>query len=204
MQGLSEQVRTVRLYGRLGAKFGRVHRLAVLNAAEAIRALCVMVPGFERELMTSRDKGVAYACFAGRQNLSLEQLTHPAGGDDIRIAPIIQGAKRGGLFSIVLGAALIAVSMYQPWAATTLFGSTTVGSLAGSLGLSLILGGVSQLLAPTQKGLSTRDRPENGASYNFNGPVNVTAQGNPVPLFYGELMVGSATISAGILAEDQA
>ena len=29
------------------------------------------------------------------------------------------------------------------------------------------------------------------------------AQGNPVPLLYGEMFVGSATISAGIYSEDQ-
>ena len=52
--------------------------------------------------------------------------------------------------------------------------------------------------------LSVGDGPDNGASYNFNGPVNTTAQGNPVPLLYGEMFVGSATISAGIYSEDQA
>ncbi|MCH3763267.1 tail assembly protein, partial [Campylobacter coli] len=72
-----------------------------------------------------------------------------------------------------------------------------------TLGLSMMLGGVAQMLSPQQRLLSARDRPENGASYNFNGPVNTTAQGNPVPLLYGEMFVGSATISAGIYSEDQ-
>ncbi|MNL81044.1 Bacteriophage lambda tail assembly protein I [compost metagenome] len=59
------------------------------------------------------------------------------------------------------------------------------------------------MLSPQQKGLSAADGPENGASYNFNGPVNTTAQGNPVPLLYGRMIVGSSVISAGIYAEDQ-
>jgi predicted phage tail protein len=33
--------------------------------------------------------------------------------------------------------------------------------------------------------------------------VNLTAQGNPVPLLYGELIIGSSTISAGVYSEDQ-
>ena len=67
----------------------------------------------------------------------------------------------------------------------------------------MMLGGVAQLLSPQQRGLSAKDGPENGASYNFNGPVNTTAQGNPVPLLYGELIIGSATVSAGIYSQDQ-
>ena len=67
----------------------------------------------------------------------------------------------------------------------------------------MTLGGVVQLLTPQQRALSVKDGPNNGASYNFNGPINTTAQGNPVPVLYGELIVGSATISAGIYAEDQ-
>lgn len=66
-----------------------------------------------------------------------------------------------------------------------------------------MLAGVAQLLSPQKVGLSTTDGPNNGASYNFNGPVNTTAQGNPVPLLYGELIIGSATVSAGIYSQDQ-
>lgn len=71
-----------------------------------------------------------------------------------------------------------------------------------TMGLSMMLSGVAQMLSPQQRLLSAKDRPDNGASYNFNGPVNTTAQGNPVPLLYGEMFVGSATISAGIYSED--
>jgi predicted phage tail protein len=41
-------------------------------------------------------------------------------------------------------------------------------------------------------------------SYAFNGPVNMQAQGNPVPVAYGETWTGSAVISGGIFSEDQA
>jgi len=36
------------------------------------------------------------------------------------------------------------------------------------------------------------------SSYVFNGAVNTTAQGHPVPVGYGRMIVGSAVISAGI------
>jgi predicted phage tail protein len=59
------------------------------------------------------------------------------------------------------------------------------------------------MIMPMQVGLGTADQAENKASYNFNGPINTTAQGNPVPLGYGRKIVGSAVVSAGIYSEDQ-
>lgn len=199
-----ETIRTVRLYGRLGAEFGRVHRMAVNSTAEAVRALCVLVPGFEAAMAASAGNGVAYACFVGKRNLSEDQLSHPVGDDDIRIAPMPAGAKRGGLFQTVLGVALIAVASFASGGLAAAFAAKGLIGATAMIGASLAFGGVVQLLSPQQRALSTRDRPENGASYNFNGPVNTTAQGNPVPILYGRMIVGSATISAGIFSEDQA
>ena len=51
---------------------------------------------------------------------------------------------------------------------------------------------------PTPKATEPSERPENKPSYSFNGAVNTTAQGHPVPVGYGRLIVGSAVISAGI------
>lgn len=203
---MSEKLRNVRLYGWLGTKFGRVHRLAVRNAAEAIRALCVVLPGFERALTDSEVRGVRYACFLGTRNIGTEDLQQPCGGDEIRIAPIPAGAKNGGLFQVVLGAALIVASFYFP-PAVGLAALGTQGAIVApmmlGMGVSMAMGGVAQLLSPQQRGLSTRDSPDNGASYSFNGPVNTSAQGNPVPVLWGRMIVGSAVISAGIYAEDQ-
>lgn len=127
-----------------------------------------------------------------------EEFLEPPGRADIRIAPMIQGSKRGGLYQLVLGAALVAVGYFT-------FGATSqIGASMMMAGASMALGGVVNLLSPQQVGLSVKDSPDNGASYNFNGPVNTLAQGNPVGVLYGEMIVGSAVISAGIYAEDQA
>jgi predicted phage tail protein len=190
-------LRTIRLYGKLGVQFGRIHRLAVESTAEAVRALCVMLPGFQTELMTSNDRGIAYACFVGKTNISKDDL-QLAGGGDIRIAPVLAGAKSGGFLQVVLGVALIAASFYAPGL------SLKFASVLFGMGTSMALGGVVQILSPQQSQSSSADKVENGASYNFNGPVNTTAQGNPVPVLYGRMLVGSAVISAGILAQDQA
>src|SRR5690625_7520975 len=94
------KLKTIRLYGKLGTKFGRVHKLAVSSAAEAVRALCVVLPGFESHLANAPG---GYAVFYGRENLQAVQLAHPAVKDDIRIAPVPAGAKSGVLFSGVTG-----------------------------------------------------------------------------------------------------
>ena len=51
---------------------------------------------------------------------------------------------------------------------------------------------------PDAQASEPSERPENKPSYSFNGAVNTTAQGHPVPVGYGRLVVGSAVISAGI------
>jgi predicted phage tail protein len=200
---MSEIMREVRLYGRLGSKFGRVHKLAICSAAEAIRALCVLLPGFERELADSEVHGIRFSCFVGKHNIGEEAMHHPVGRDAIRIAPIMAGAKRAGLFQTILGAVLIVVASVYSGGVAAAFSAGGWAGTTAVLGASLMLGGVVQMLSPQQLGLSAADSPENGASYNFNGPVNTSAQGNPVPLLYGRMIVGSSVISAGIFAEDQ-
>ena len=72
------------MYGKLGTRFGRVHRLAVNSAAEAVRALCMIKPGFERELMTSRDRGINYAVFLGKKNIAEDEMFHPVSYTHLR------------------------------------------------------------------------------------------------------------------------
>jgi predicted phage tail protein len=197
---MTEKVRTVRLYGVLGARFGREFKLAVNSPREAAFALSVMVPGFRQFMQQARSKGMEFAVFLGKQNLRQEQLDDPPGNDEIRIAPVMVGAKRGGILQTVIGIVLIVVGTYL---SATPFGAPLV-----NLGVGMVIGGVAQMLSPQPKGLGAQDSVENRPSYSMNGTVNTQAQGNPVPLAYGGhdnwgMMVGSAVISGGILAEDQ-
>jgi len=107
------------------------------------------------------------------------------------------------LFQTILGAALVFVGAVGETVGQAVGGGLW-GSAAINLGIAMAVGGVVQMLTPTQKGLSTQDSGANTASYAFNGPVNTTVQGNPVPYLAGEMIVGSAVISAGIYAEDKA
>jgi predicted phage tail protein len=73
VKNMNQRIRTIRLYGVLGATFGRVHKMAVETPREAIRALCIVIPGFERFLNSSRKRGLTYAVF-GKRNLVHDEL----------------------------------------------------------------------------------------------------------------------------------
>lgn len=192
----------VRLYGPLGARFGRLHRLAVSSVGEAIRALSAIVPGFEQYMAKAAAQRQEFACLHGTRRIGEQALKDELSPDaDIRIAPVIKGHKRGGLFQVILGAVLVVVgAVVSIWA-------PGIGVPIMQMGGALMLGGVVQMLSPQPKGLSAQDGPENGASYNFNGPVNTRAQGNPIPIVYsdpdGYAWCGSAVASQAITAEDK-
>ena len=199
--------RTVRLYGVLGSRFGRTFRLALDSntPAEAIAALSAQLKGFREFLLGAKDRGLGFAVFVGKRNLKEDELTSPSGAGDIRIAPILLGSKNGGVFNIILGAILIVVGsigQYTPWGQA--YGGQIWGPYLTNWGTAMLIGGVIQLLSPPPKAPRNTDRAGNQPSYVFNGAINTQAQGNPVPVLYGRMIVGSAVISAGIHAEDYA
>ncbi|MBD8168630.1 tail assembly protein [Erwinia persicina] len=194
---MNEKIRTVRLYGVLGATFGRVHRLAVATPKEAFKALSVIIPGFEPFVNSSKRKGLAYAVFSGTTNLTINELDADKSDRDIRIAPIIIGSKQAGLLQIIAGAILVVAGYFT-------FGTTSaVGMGMIAAGASMAIGGVIQMLSPQTKGLASKQDADNQASYAFGSVTNTAAQGYPVALPYGSPRIGGAIISAGIYVEDQ-
>ncbi|MFA1237340.1 tail assembly protein [Serratia odorifera] len=198
---LIPEIKTIRLYGVLGARFGREHRIAVDSPVEAIKALSTIIPGFQQFLLKSKEQGLTYAVFEGKRNLVKEDLFLNSNGADIRIAPVVIGSKKAGVFQTILGAVMVVVGV-----AISYFSAGTMSAFGAQLawaGGAMMLGGVIQMLSPMQGGLASRQDPDNKPSYAFGGPVNTIAQGNPVPILYGKRRIGGAIISAGIYAEDQ-
>lgn len=190
---------TVLLYGQL-RQFGRSFRLSVRTPSEAIKALCVQIPGFERFLSNAKSRGIEFAVFRGSKNLEEKELGF-SGDGDIRIAPIVTGSKRGGALQTIIGAVLIVVGLVitgGTFGAAAPFGSALI-----MMGGSMALGGVIQMLSPQAGGLKTSAAPENTPGYAFGSAKNTTASGNPVPLCAGRRPWGGAIISAAIYAEDQ-
>ncbi len=193
-------MKTIRLYGELGEKYGRVHRLDVRTTGEALRALSAIRKGFQKDLMTAEKRGIGYRVKNGNHDLKHENEVSDPASRTIKIIPTLIGSGSPGT-KILIGAILIAAAI----AITVLSAGTGAplsAQIIGGVGASLLLGGVSQLLAPqppNQEGPG--GSADNQPSYNFNGPVNTSAQGHPVSVGYGKLLIGSAVISAGITLE---
>jgi predicted phage tail protein len=195
-------LKTIRLYGPLGEQFGRVWRLDVKSPAEAIRALCSQLPGFRQYLQQNSAPG--YRVLADTQGRDDSTLALPTGAGTIRVVPVVCGAGKG-LGQIFLGAALIGASFFLPTTPLISGFQFSLSSIAFGVGANLALGGIAQALtkAPNTQNASV-ERAENKPSYAFDGAVNTAAQGNPVPVCYGEMIVGSQVISAGMVAEQVA
>jgi predicted phage tail protein len=194
-----EQIRTIKLYGQL-RQFGKSYQLAVRTPAEAVKALCVQIAGFERFLSNAKSRGIVFAVFRGKKNISQSELEYQGDGDII-IAPVIEGSKRAGVLQTIVGVALIVVGAVMTYASGGTATPLTSGMM--TMGAAMAFGGVIQMLSPQAKGLKTSAAPENTPGYAFGSAKNTTASGNPVPLCYGKRRVGGAIISAAIYAEDQ-
>lgn len=193
-------MRTIRLYGALGERFGRVWRMDVKSPAEAVRALCSQLKGFRQYLAEHSEPGYRVLCDTvarGERELGLGTAA-----ETIRFVPVVAGSGRG-IGQIIAGIAVLAYGYFTgDYASVGAY--LTSGSAYVSVGASLMLGGISQALTKPPSVGETMDRPDNKPSYAFDGAVNTAAQGNPVPVCYGEMIVGSQVISAGLSTEQVA
>ncbi len=182
---------TIKLSGSLARKFGRVHRRQIDSGQtwEVFKALKATLEGFADEIRRLDRLGMRFAIFRNGKNVGEEGFAL-GGSREVRVVPVLQGSKRGGLIQTVLGVVLIAASFF--------------GAPTAPAGIALLAGGVIQMLSPQQGGLSQSASPENLPSYAFGSAKNTTASGNPVPICIGERRWGGAIISASIYAEDKA
>ncbi|MDS0070025.1 tail assembly protein [Enterobacter hormaechei] len=198
----TEVMTTIKLSGSLASLFGREHQRLIGPTREAFRALSATIPGFEKFMNTSNTRGMTFAVFVDKKNVTKDDLDFPNGGRPIRIVPVIMGSKRAGVLQTILGAVLVVVGVLgstigQAW------GGGVWGPAAWKIGAAMMVGGVAQMLSPQPPGLASKQSADNRASYAFGGVTNTAAQGNPVPLLYGRRRIGGAIISAGIYVEDQ-
>jgi predicted phage tail protein len=197
-------LRTVRFHGPMVGIFGKKFEYRAHNVPKAIDAMKNLLPGFERYMFEAHKRGLTFSIFVGKRNVGHDELDLTKGTEDIHLVPVVIGSKRAGLFQTILGVALIGAAMLTGPAGWAAFGAAgTFGGVLAMSGAAMALGGIVQMLSPQMGGLRMRQGAENKPSYAFGGPVNTTAQGNPVGVLYGTREIGGAIISAGIYTEDQ-
>lgn len=182
-------LKTIKLYGVLGKKFGKEFHLAVESTREAVKALSVQVPGFEQFMLTAHEQGLTFAVFQDDENISEDQIDFETGAKVIKIVPKVIGAGGNGILQTILGAVMIVVGVItqQYWA---------VG-----MGVGMMVGGIAQMMMPKMDE-GDQNQDGNRANKGFGGAVTTIAQGNPVPILYGQREVGGFIVNAGQFAVD--
>lgn len=188
----------VRFYGSL-KQFGSEFRLDCQTTAEIVQALTSQIPKLRQFIQQG-----LFTVRVGRDyfdNRYLEQgLSHKLKDDvTVHFTPVLKGSKRGGLFGVIAGVAIIAGAIALGPLAGII--STNAAWIVGSVGASLLLGGVAQMLTkmPEMKMGTEKEKKQSTAFSNLS---NMTAQGKPMPLAYGRMRVGSLIISQGVETMD--
>lgn len=190
-------LKTIKLYGILAKKFGKEFRLDVENTREAMRALCVQIPGFEHFMLHAHEQGLEFAVFQDKQNISKTELDMSTSAKVIKVVPRVMGAGGNGVLQTILGAVMVVVGVVA-----MAYGQAWGANLVGA-GIGMMVGGVAMMMMPKIDTTQDQNQDGNKANKGFGGAVTTVAQGNPVPLLYGQREVGGFIVSAAQYPEDQ-
>lgn len=190
----------VKLLGELGRKYGRCYEFMALNPKEVFSALSNQIDGFRDYLRGAHENGVFFKLVtADPEGIDYNECMMPC--DTLVIAPVITGAGGSGMSigKILLGAVLIGLA-FIPGVGTAIAASgaasfTAVGSALFGIGGALLFGGIAELLTPTPK------KPkETEQSFLFDRAVDLTSQGFPIPLLYGEFLATSPLVISSAIS----
>ena len=232
---------TVRLLGDLGERYGAEHEYFNLKSpAEAIKLLCINKPEFMQELCEAHEHGIGYRVIQAGTDLDYPDLGLPLGSHDLIVTPVVTGSGGGGgVGRILAGVGLVAAAIVLGPAAGGFIGlglglgsaagAGIIGGLAatavGAIGASLVLGGISEIIAPqpvipnlrgsfaSNRFLSAESTSTDGPqsvtrgldgrqSYAYTGAANTVGVGAVIPVAYGEVLSGSHLLSATVEVAD--
>lgn len=204
-------MKAIHFHGALGKEFGELRVLDVASPAEALRAIEAQTNRLYQYFYDGDKRGIAYRVVIGNEEVQdIPELTHEYGDDkvsEIHFYPVPRGG--GGVLKIIIGVILIIVaiiiSIYsQQWetvgeAVSYLASGQATGwaFFFAAAGASMVVGGIAQLIIGTPK-LGEVDTATQQPSYYFNGVENNMRQGGPIPIGYGQMIVGSQVISLAI------
>jgi len=186
-------LRKIKIYGKLRQIVGKATFEADLNnIGQAFSFLCCNYPEVANHLQNS-----VYKVYSGDKVINDETLCM-TGDAEIRIipvafgsftplVPVLGGLIGGGVSSVVSSIGITGV----------------LGSVVTAVGTSLIVDGVTSMLAPQPQqlgpsGMERTDPSSLASNYSFSGITNIAKAGGAINLIYGETIVGSVTVSNGI------
>lgn len=175
-------IKRVVLHGYLRSLVpGGVVEVSAETPKEAIEAMCAMTgEAFAPNVRSGRHM----MRIVGHE--TLESLREYTDKEEIHVVPPYDGGKSKWV-QIIIGIVLIATAIINPGgllvgASALTIGGTTLGSIMVGVGISLVLGGIMQLLAPQPKidtGL------QDDTSKYLGAPGNTVRIGTRRPLVFG-------------------
>ncbi|OCG59800.1 hypothetical protein A9G41_12095 [Gilliamella sp. Nev5-1] len=179
---------TVKFYGDL-KQYGDKYKINADTAAEALNCLYFQIKGLKKRILDGYFRVRINGIDMNENNLQFglhNRISHNA---VIHIVPRVTGAKNGGILGFIAGAVMVVVGAWtgQYW-------------LVG-MGVGMMVGGVAMMMTKTPK-MPDATNDDGKKSTSFSNLGNTAAQGAPVPLPYGEIMVGSRVESQGVETMD--
>ena len=198
---------TVILHGYLAWVCPERHTFDVDTPLEALKGLALQVPALRR---TPRTKEIVVKVLG---HPTEDSLKSPIQVSELHVVPAMLGGKSGGgFFKIALGAAMIALAVWQPEFLFTngAIGLGSLGSIsAGSIlfsGVLMLAGGVLEMMspAPQMDGSYDTGPGDPPASKYLGAPGNTTKIGTRIPIGYGTHKISGHYLSFDIQAKDVA
>jgi|11_taG_2_1085331.scaffolds.fasta_scaffold30159_2 predicted phage tail protein len=217
--------RKVYLEGEMGARFGKEFDMIADSFTEVFQCLKCNFSGFMPYLQECHEKNIGFILeVEGRpiRNEAEALLLYKEG--DMIITPLPAGSKSGGAKILAAVAVTVMTAGMGAFAIGAMGGGGIAGGMAGvgsmfgagfggigatlggmlkaggalgvlanvgiGLGVNLALAGIQQMMAPDPSTDSQQDE-----SYIFEGSKQNIAEGDPVPVLYGELRVPGRTVS---------
>lgn len=196
----SEQKVKIILHGYLKDLYSETIELVAHSAAEAINGMCKFTKAFNVGL--KEDKHLIQVLGFNSE----EELRNPLSPDvkELHLVPAFLGGKGGGFIKIVIGAVLIAAAFYLGPTGAPLMGAKLTSAIA-SIGISLALGGILELISPAPKidqTGNTQSDPE--ASKYLGASQNTVKIGTRIPLVYGRHRMHGHYLTFNVDAKDVA
>ena len=204
------------LLGELGQKFGENWDMNVNYINDIFKLIACQRKGFQQYMLDCHEAGTDFTIKRGKEFIGEEELLLTVYDEDIVISAVPAGSKSGIgkiLAAIVIivvtwgyGATIVAAGKSGAVAAgsSTLSAlgqagfmasmkaasATFMGSMAIGMATSFAMQGISQLMMPGPE--IDKETPDN---YLFNGNSEHIKEGLPIPLCYGEMLVGGGLIN---------
>lgn len=187
------------LGGYLGDRYGAEWNITAKSYYDIFQCIEANYPDFKTDLIEIVESGAGLDISTGGELITPEDFINPLPDTTIYITPVPAGAKSGAA-KLIAAAAIVAVTFWLSPVTAALAAGTGWTYFAVSTALliaaNLAITGIQQLLAPDP---SVDDEEQD---YLFKGPENTVASGNPVPVLFGEMIIGGFIISSYVTGGD--